>query len=148
MITRVFTILLFSTFLLGQDKGSVCPVGGEPVDSTVFIMHEGRKVFFCCEDCIPEFKTNPDEYLNGTVNNDTKAQLTENDIVFEVFGMDCPGCHGGLEKLLLRIDGVESATANYLKKQVSLTLKEGAELDETVVKKAVESANFTLGKRL
>lgn len=38
-------------------------VPGDPIDPTVFIMHEGKKIAFCCSDCIDEFKKNPAKYL-------------------------------------------------------------------------------------
>ena len=38
-------------------------VHGDPVDPTVFIMHEGKKIGFCCADCIDEFKKDPAKYL-------------------------------------------------------------------------------------
>ena len=50
--------------------------------------------------------------------------------IYEVFGMDCPGCHGGLEKLVLRIPGVEAADANWEQKQLTVTVRPGADLDD------------------
>lgn len=38
-------------------------VPGDPIDPTVFIMHEGKKIAFCCADCIDEFKKDPAKYL-------------------------------------------------------------------------------------
>lgn len=40
-------------------------VPGDPVDPTVFIMHEGKKIGFCCSDCIDEFKKEPAKYLKN-----------------------------------------------------------------------------------
>ena len=68
--------------------------------------------------------------------------------VYEVFGMDCPGCHGGLEKLVLRIPAVEAAEANWVEKRLTVTLRSGSELDDDEVHKAIREANFTVGKRL
>jgi YHS domain-containing protein len=34
----------------------VCPVSGEPVDSSIFVENEGRKVYFCCEHCKEKYK--------------------------------------------------------------------------------------------
>lgn len=44
-------------------KQTLCPVMGEEIDATVSVVHEGRKVFFCCEDCIDTFKKDPAKYL-------------------------------------------------------------------------------------
>lgn len=40
-----------------------CPVMGDPIDPDVFAEYEGRKVYFCCEDCVKKFKANPEKYL-------------------------------------------------------------------------------------
>lgn len=40
-----------------------CPVMGHPVNPEIFVEHEGRKVYFCCRQCIPEFEADPDRFL-------------------------------------------------------------------------------------
>ena len=65
--------------------------------------------------------------------------------VYEVFGMDCPGCHGGLEKLVLRIAAVQAAEANWGQKTLTITVKPGAELNDEDVYEAIRQANFTPG---
>ena len=32
-----------------------CPIMGDPIDSAVFTEHMGKKVGFCCKDCIPKW---------------------------------------------------------------------------------------------
>ena len=68
--------------------------------------------------------------------------------VYEVYGMDCPGCHGGLEKLVKKIPAVESADADWKKKQLTVTVKQGAELNDEDIYNAIERANFTVGERV
>jgi copper chaperone CopZ len=68
--------------------------------------------------------------------------------VYEVFGMDCPGCHGGVEKLIAKIPEVEKAEANWQKKQVAVALREDAELDDEQVWDAIRRSNFTPGERI
>ena len=68
--------------------------------------------------------------------------------IYEVFGMDCPGCHGGLEKLVLRIPAVQAADANWEQKKLTVTVRPGADLDDQDVHEAIRKANFTPGKRL
>lgn len=46
-----------------QIAQKLCPVMDDEIDSEVFTMHNGRKVYFCCEDCIPKFKKDPAKYL-------------------------------------------------------------------------------------
>ena len=41
----------------------ICPVMGQPVDPNVFVEYEGKKVYFCCEDCKAQFQENPEKYI-------------------------------------------------------------------------------------
>ncbi len=68
--------------------------------------------------------------------------------VYEVFGMDCPGCHGGLEKLVKKIPAVQQAEANWVKKQLTITVEPGTELNDEDIYDAIRRANFTAGKRI
>jgi YHS domain-containing protein len=36
---------------------------GGPIDPNVFVTHEGKKVYFCCKDCIPKFEKEPAKYM-------------------------------------------------------------------------------------
>ena len=41
-----------------------CPMEPDKaVDKTVFIMYKGQKIGFCCEDCIKDFKEDPEKYV-------------------------------------------------------------------------------------
>ena len=41
-----------------------CPVSGEELkEKSLFIDHEGRRVYFCCQSCVDSFKGDPDKYL-------------------------------------------------------------------------------------
>jgi copper chaperone CopZ len=66
---------------------------------------------------------------------------------YEIFGMDCPGCHGGLEKLIKKIPAIQDAQANWVKKQVIVTVKADAKLSDDDVYDAIKRSNFTVGKR-
>ncbi len=68
--------------------------------------------------------------------------------VYEVFGMNCPGCHGGVEKLVKKIPAVQDAKADWQKKELAVTVRPGSELDDKDVLDAIRRANFTPGKRL
>jgi len=48
---------------------ALCPVSGKPADTSKFILHEGRKVSFCCAKCEEPFKNDPGKYLHK--GNDT-----------------------------------------------------------------------------
>ena len=67
--------------------------------------------------------------------------------IYEVFGMDCPGCHGAIEKLVKKIPAVQEAEANWKEQRLTLTIRPGSKLDDDDVYDAIRRANFTPGKR-
>ena len=68
--------------------------------------------------------------------------------VYEVFGMDCPGCHGGLEKLVKKVPAVENAQANFKEQQLTVVVAAGQSLEDESVHDAIERANLTPGERI
>lgn len=87
----------------------------------------------------------------ATSGKNVNAQFTEEGIatrVYEVFGMDCPGCHGGLEKLVEKIPAVQQAKANWQKKELIVTVRPETELNDEDIYDAIQRASFTVGKRL
>ena len=46
-----------------QIAQETCPVMGGAIDASIFVEHEGRKVYFCCQACIAPFKADPAKYL-------------------------------------------------------------------------------------
>ena len=41
----------------------LCPVMGNPIDKDIYVDHNGRRVYFCCEMCVEQFKKEPEKYL-------------------------------------------------------------------------------------
>lgn len=68
--------------------------------------------------------------------------------VYEVFGMDCPGCHGGLENIVNKIDGVIASQANWEQQTLKIIVSKGMEISDEKIFEAVKKANFTPGNRL
>jgi copper chaperone CopZ len=69
-------------------------------------------------------------------------------VTYEVFGMDCPGCHGGLEKNIRKIPGVTFARANWKANTVTIGVKAGENIDDMDIANAIEKSNFTMGKKV
>ncbi len=42
---------------------TTCPVQGNKIDKKVHTDYNGQRVYFCCADCIDQFKQNPEKYL-------------------------------------------------------------------------------------
>ena len=85
---------------------------------------------------------------SGVMAGEAAAPETGETRIYEVYGMDCPGCHGGMEKLVGKLPQVKAAKANWKKKQLVVEMVPGASLDDELVHDAIERANFTLGKRI
>lgn len=43
---------------------TICPVMSSPIDKNVFVVYQGKKVYFCCTNCKAEFEKNPEKYLS------------------------------------------------------------------------------------
>ncbi|MHC4790278.1 MAG: cation transporter [Planctomycetota bacterium] len=84
--------------------------------------------------------TNSDVSVKSTVGSENR--------VYEVFGMNCPACHGGLEKLVKRIPAVQQAEANWKEKQLVVVARPGTELNDEDIYDAIRRSNFTAGKRI
>ena len=41
-----------------------CPVMGRPIDKSIYTEYKGKKVYFCCQGCVDQFKANPEAYLD------------------------------------------------------------------------------------
>ena len=67
--------------------------------------------------------------------------------IYEIFGMDCPGCHGGLENLVNKVPGVISSEANWEKQLLRVVLYANIEVDDNLIYEAIKRANFTPGER-
>ena len=68
--------------------------------------------------------------------------------IYEVFGMDCPGCHEGLEKQILQIEGVQGAKADWTLKQVTIWVSGESTVADYSIHQAIQRANFTPGERI
>ncbi len=42
-----------------------CPVmKGNPIDPEIFVEYQGKKVYFCCDDCKAAFLKSPEKYIS------------------------------------------------------------------------------------
>lgn len=41
----------------------VCPVMDKPINEEIFVVHDGKKVYFCCPACKGTFKADPEKYM-------------------------------------------------------------------------------------
>jgi len=41
----------------------ICPVMGNPINKDLYVEYQGKKVYFCCPACKPEFEKDPVKYI-------------------------------------------------------------------------------------
>lgn len=84
--------------------------------------------------------------LTGTGSEyqpDTGMSKTDT-LLFTVYGMDCPGCEGGLEKQLYKIPAIKYCKANWIKQELKIVLKKDSTLNIGDLDRRIRKANFTL----
>ena len=69
-IFKTFSLASLCLLMLLSFAGNVfaapqtkCPVMGGDINKEIYADHEGKRVYFCCAACPPQFKENPEKYL-------------------------------------------------------------------------------------
>ena len=47
----------------GAIAQTACPIMGAPINKKLFVEYKGKKVYFCCGECIDKFNANPEDYV-------------------------------------------------------------------------------------
>ena len=53
---------------INQNAQTNCPVMGGTINKALYADYEGKRVYFCCEGCVPEFQKDPVQYLKKFKN--------------------------------------------------------------------------------
>jgi YHS domain-containing protein len=77
---------------------SVCPVMGGAIDSSIYVDHDGKRVYFCCEGCVGQFKENPEKYLEKLEAMGQKPETIEKQSLAPQ--KTCPVMGGAINKAL------------------------------------------------
>jgi len=86
--------------------------------------------------------------MSCTTNKTLASDPNVKTVTYQVFGMDCPGCHGGLEKNLRKILGVVVVEANWKAQTVKIGVAPGKTVAEADISAAIKASNFTMGKKV
>ena len=54
--------LIFASFTKGFTTQTKCPVSDKAIDPVNFVKHDGKKVYFCCDNCPKAFQKDPSKY--------------------------------------------------------------------------------------
>ena len=63
LVTKAGPTTAPATQPANKPVNKLCPVSKEDVDPKVTVDYKGKTVGFCCDDCIPKFKADPDKYM-------------------------------------------------------------------------------------
>ena len=42
---------------------TICPVMGNPINKSLYVDVKGKRIYVCCQGCIPKVKADPDKYI-------------------------------------------------------------------------------------
>lgn len=51
-----------------------CPVMGEPINKNLYVDHEGKRIYVCCESCLEEVKKDPAKYIKKLEDKGEKVE--------------------------------------------------------------------------
>ena len=77
---------------------------------------------------------------------DAAAQEAPRQIKVTILGMSCPFCAYGVEQKLKKLDGVEDLEVVLETGIASLTMENGADLSNDLLKKTVKKAGFEVAR--
>lgn len=81
---------------------------------------------------------------NDKVNQIHDTYMQPDTLKFTVYGMDCPGCEGSLEKQVNKIGSIQYCKADWVEQELQIVLKQDSVLRISELEKRVKKANFTL----
>jgi YHS domain-containing protein len=84
---KIICILAIAFFAAGSVLGAVqtvcagtpqtkCPVLGNPINKDVYADYEGKRVYFCCTECLKEFKKDPGKYVKKLEDEGVELEKT------------------------------------------------------------------------
>jgi len=92
------------------------------------------------------------DHSNNDIQDDSQISSTNNvlldTLVYEVYGMDCPGCHSALEKQINKIGSVEYSIADWVEQEVMIVVKKDSIIKDEEIYEKIKKANFTPGDQI
>ena len=95
---------------------------------------------------LPEISIAQTSSQTETINQKNHSGYQSDTITFTVYGMDCPGCEGGLEKQVNKIPYVKYSKANWINQELKIVVEKDSIINIDELEKRVNKANFTLDK--
>ena len=91
------------------------------------------------------------DHNNTDVSNESNLTSVNGVVLdtmtYEVFGMDCPGCHSALEKQINKLPAIDYSVADWVNQEVMVVVKKDSVINEDELFEKIKKANFTPGER-
>jgi YHS domain-containing protein len=101
-VVAMAVMLLMSGYALAQEKEATptpvpqttCPVMGGKINKDIYTDYEGKRVYFCCQSCVEQFKKDPAKYVKKLEDEGVTLEKTP------VPQTTCPVMGGKINKSL------------------------------------------------
>lgn len=80
----------------------------------------------------------------NNIKNESIIHNQADTLKYTIYGMDCPGCEGGLEKQVNKIPAIGFSKADWVNQELRIVLLKDSTLTIKELEKRVKKANFTL----
>lgn len=54
-----------------------CPVMGNDINKDLYVDHNGKRVYFCCQMCLPQFKKNPKAFIKKLESQGVELEVVK-----------------------------------------------------------------------
>ena len=65
---------LTSTLAMAAQAQTTCPIMGGTINKKLYADHNGKRVYFCCQGCEPQFKKNPEAFIKKLESQGVKLE--------------------------------------------------------------------------
>ena len=90
--------------------------------------------------------TKPDDNKLQQIDSIQSSEQEITTITYRVYGMNCPGCHGALEKQINKIPSVINSKADWVKQEIEIF--SDTIISEKDIFERIKKANFTPGEKI
>ena len=56
---------------------TTCPVMGGAINKDLYVDHEGKRIYVCCEACLDDVKANPEKYIKELAEKGQRVEEIE-----------------------------------------------------------------------
>lgn len=73
----IITFVLPATAGFAGTPQTKCPVMGNEITKDLYADHNGKRVYFCCQMCLPKFKKNPAFFIKKLEKQGVEVEVVK-----------------------------------------------------------------------